>query len=49
MWFRGFVATVTEREYDRLVEKVLGDVRFDEELFYDDLVILTPKNYEIVY
>ena len=48
-WFRGFTQTVAEREYGKLIEGVLSDVRFEEDLFYDDLVILTPKNYEIVY
>ncbi len=49
MWFRTFIADVTEREYEKHVDRVVDEVRFDEGLFYDDLVILTPKNYEVVY
>lgn len=48
-WFRNFIATVTARECNRLIDTVLDDVHFDEGLFFEDQVILTPKNYEIVY
>ena len=49
IWFRTFIASVTEREYEKHIDRVLSDVSFDGELFYDGLVILTPKNYEVVY
>ena len=48
-WFRGFVGSVTEREYAKLVDTVVAKVRFEENLFFDAQVIQTPKNYEVVY
>ena len=49
MWFRGFIDSVTEREFDRLIDEVVGDVHFEDELFIDDTVILMPRNYEVLY